>query len=210
MDLSNDRSNHSHPLNRRFALARKGHTTGHPLKRHCTRSVPASEGNPFASPAQKSRVSPAGFYAGHRREIRLTQSGRRQSSSFLRSHRLWEVFLLRHLGYSRSEVHEDAELLEHVTSPRLAQKLDDFLNHPDFCPHGSAIPQADGRIPVMPLRKLSEMSVGETSVIRRVAEEKELLDYLKDLGVSIGGSCTVLSIGPYEGPFAIKLDGPYR
>lgn len=141
------------------------------------------------------------------RGIRLTQTGKQQSASLLRSHRLWEVFLLRHLGYSWSEVHEDAELLEHVTSPRLAQRLDDFLNHPDFCPHGSAIPHADGEIRTMPLRKLSQMSVGENSIIRRVSEEKELLDYLQELGVKIGSAFTVRSIGPYEGPVAIELDG---
>ncbi|CAB1252957.1 Cro/Cl family transcriptional regulator [Ruminococcaceae bacterium BL-6] len=141
------------------------------------------------------------------RGIRLTQTGKQQSAALLRSHRLWEVFLLRHLGYSWSEVHEDAELLEHVTSPRLAQRLDDFLNHPDFCPHGSAIPHADGEIKVMPLRKLSQMSVGEGSVIRRVSEEKELLEYLQELGVQIGSAFTVRSIGPYEGPIAIEMDG---
>ncbi len=141
------------------------------------------------------------------RGIRLTQSGKRQSSALLRSHRLWEVFLLRHPGYSWSEVHEDAERLEHVTSPRLAQRLDDFLKHPDFCPHGSAIPHADGEIKVMPLRKLCQMSAAESSVIRRVSEEKELLDYLQEPGVQIGSAFTVSSIAPYEGPITIETDG---
>lgn len=141
------------------------------------------------------------------RGIRLTKTGKQQSAALLRSHRLWEVFLLRHLGYSWSEVHEDAELLEHVTSQRLAQRLDDFLNHPDFCPHGSAIPHADGEIKITPLRKLSQMSVGEDSVIRRVSEEKELLDYLQELGIQIGSAFTVRSIGPYEGPVTIETEG---
>ena len=141
------------------------------------------------------------------RGIRLTPTGKSQSSALLRSHRLWEVFLHRHLGYSWSEVHEEAELLEHVTSPRLAQRLDDFLNHPDSCPHGSAIPRADGQISAVPLRKLSRMSVGEKSVVRRVSEEKELLDYLEKLGVRIGSAFTVRSIEPYEGPVTIEADG---
>lgn len=139
--------------------------------------------------------------------IRLTLTGKQQSSALLRNHRLWEVFLLRCLGYSWSEVHEDAELLEHVTSPHLAQKLDDFLHNPDVCPHGAVIPGADGTIRTMNLQKLSRMSVGETSAIRKVTEEKELLDYLQDLGVRIGSTVTVLSIGPYEGPFSVELDG---
>lgn len=141
------------------------------------------------------------------RGIRLTRTGRKQSAALLRSHRLWEVFLHRCLGYSWSEVHEDAELLEHVTSPRLAQKLDDFLNHPDFCPHGSAIPRADGEIRSIPLRRLSSLREGENSVIRRVSEEKELLDYLEGIGIQIGDPFTVRSLGPYEGPVTIEVRG---
>lgn len=141
------------------------------------------------------------------RGIRLTQTGKRHSVTLLRSHRLWEVFLLRHLGYAWSEVHEDAELLEHVTSPRLARRLDEFLGHPGFCPHGSAIPRENGEIRVMPLRSLSTMTVGESSAVRRVTEEKELLDYLESLGIRIGDSVTVLDAAPYEGPFTVEVNG---
>lgn len=137
--------------------------------------------------------------------IRLTPAGKQQSAALLRNHRLWEVFLLRHLGYSWSEVHEEAELLEHVTSPRLAQSLDAFLKHPDFCPHGAAIPSTDGKIKAIPLRKLAQMSVQDTSTIRKVTEEKEFLNYLQERNIQIGSSFTVLSIEPYEGPITIKL-----
>jgi DtxR family Mn-dependent transcriptional regulator len=138
--------------------------------------------------------------------IRLTEYGMKQSVLLLRSHRLWEVFLMQYLGYSWSETHEDAEFLEHVTSPRLAQRLDEFLNHPDYCPHGFFIPHPDGEIKIIPLRKLSQMTVGESSTIRRVTEEKELLDYLQDLGIKIGSHFTIVSIGPYEGPITIDLE----
>ncbi len=37
---------------------------------------------------------------------------------------------MRHLGYSWSEAHEDAELLEHITPRRLTARLDQFLNYP--------------------------------------------------------------------------------
>lgn len=141
------------------------------------------------------------------RGIRLTQTGKRHSVMLLRSHRLWEVFLHRHLGCAWSEVHEDAELLEHVTSPRLAGRLDEFLGHPGFCPHGSAIPRENGDISILPLRRLSTMAVGESSTIRRVTEEKELLDYLENLGICIGDSVTVLEAAPYEGPFTLDVNG---
>jgi len=138
---------------------------------------------------------------------RLTQDGLRVAISLLRGHRLWEVFLMRHLGYSWSEAHEDAELLEHITPPRLACRLDKFLNYPAYCPHGNAIPHTDGQINSVPLQMLSQLSEGEISHIRKVTEEKELLDYLQSLGIEIGSDVTVVSTGAYEGPLTLDLGG---
>lgn len=73
----------------------------------------------------------------------LTEQGNKIAISLLRGHRLWEVFLMKYLDYSYSEAHEDAELLEHVTPIRLIERLDQFLEHPSHCPHGSIIPKAD-------------------------------------------------------------------
>ena len=58
----------------------------------------------------------------------------------VRIHRLWEVFLVNHLGYSWEDVHEEAEKLEHAASPLLMEKLDRFLGYPEMCPHGRTIP----------------------------------------------------------------------
>lgn len=137
----------------------------------------------------------------------LTQEGLRIAVLLLRGHRLWEVFLIRHLGYSWSEAHEDAELLEHITPPRLTSRLDKFLNYPAYCPHGNAIPDSGGQVDSIPMRTLDQLSEGETSHIRKVTEEKELLDYLQNLGIVIGGTVTVVSIGAYEGPLTLDLGG---
>jgi DtxR family Mn-dependent transcriptional regulator len=138
---------------------------------------------------------------------RLTQEGICVAITLVRGHRLWEVFLMRHLGYSWSEAHEDAELLEHVTPSRLTMRLDKFLNFPAYCPHGSAIPTTDGQIDSTPLRPLNLLPVGETSHIRRVTEEKELLDYLQAAGITIGSSVRIVEAGAYEGPFTLDIDG---
>lgn len=138
---------------------------------------------------------------------RLTQEGQQIAISLCRGHRLWEVFLMRHLGYSWSEAHEDAELLEHVTPPRLICRLDTFLNYPAYCPHGSAIPKPDGQIENFSLQTLDHLSEGDSSHICRVTEEKELLDYLQALGIEIGSNVRIVSIGAYEGPLTLDLDG---
>jgi DtxR family Mn-dependent transcriptional regulator len=137
----------------------------------------------------------------------LTQEGLRAALSLVRGHRLWEVFLMRHLDYSWSEAHEDAELLEHITPPRLTCRLDKFLNYPAYCPHGNAIPNTDGQIDSSPLQTLDQLSEGETSHIRKVTEETELLDYLQGLGIEIGSAVTVVSVGAYEGPLTLGLNG---
>ncbi|WP_027399172.1 metal-dependent transcriptional regulator [Anaerovorax odorimutans] len=137
----------------------------------------------------------------------LTQKGMNIAITMIRGHRLWEVFLIRHLGYSWSEAHEDAELLEHITPSRLTVRLDKFLNYPAYCPHGSAIPNPDGEIYQTPLYPLTMLPLNKTSYIRRVTEEKELLDYLQETGIAIGSLVQVTEIGAYEGPLTLNLEG---
>lgn len=138
---------------------------------------------------------------------RLTPAGLTAALSLVRSHRLWEVFLIRYLAYSWSEAHEDAELLEHETPPRLTEKLDVFLDHPLFCPHGNSIPHKDGQIEDIVMRPMTLLEPGETSHVRRVTEEKALMDYLQGAGIRIGSTVTVISIGAYEGPLELDIDG---
>ena len=85
---------------------------------------------------------------------RLTDTGRRRFMRLTRRHRLWEVFLNRHLGLGWEDVYEPACSLEHATSDLVEEKLAEFLGHPETCPHGSRIPGGDlerparaGRVP---------------------------------------------------------------
>lgn len=138
---------------------------------------------------------------------RLTEAGLAACIDVVRSHELWEVFLMRHLGYSWREAHEDAHLLEHVAPPRMVDRLDAFLNHPKTCPHGSLIPQ-NGQAPArLQLMRLSSLSEGETAVIRQVVEDGKLLDYLERSGLQIHKTIQVLSIDDYEGPVSFLQDG---
>ncbi len=137
----------------------------------------------------------------------LTDKGMHAAISLVRGHRLWEVFLMRHLGYSWSEAHEDAELLEHITPARLTSRLDNFLNYPAYCPHGSAIPHPDGQVDLVPMQTLNLLPVGVNSHVRRVTEEKELLDYLQENGIVIGSSICIIEMAAYEGPLTLDLEG---
>lgn len=137
---------------------------------------------------------------------RLSGTGLSAAVSLVRSHQLWEVFLVRHLGYSWSEAHEDAELLEHTTPSRLVSRLDQFLGYPAHCPHGNAIPNSDGQTRRIHLKPLSQLPVGVVSHIRQVTEEKELLNYLQEIGITIGSSVCILETAAYEGPYTLVLE----
>lgn len=139
--------------------------------------------------------------------ISLTDEGRQKAVELLRGHRLWEVFLREHLGYSWSEAHEDAELLEHVTPARLMERLDAYLNHPAHCPHGEPIPRFGGQAAEALLVPLSQVPVGRHILLRKVREERELMDYLESLHIRLDVEAVVKAVGAYEGSVSLTIGG---
>src|SRR5215475_10029454 len=78
--------------------------------------------------------------------VRLSKAGSRLAGLVLRRHRLVELFLVQVMGMSWTEVHEEAEQLEHVVSERLIERNDRMLGRPTHDPHGDPIPTADGAL----------------------------------------------------------------
>ena len=140
-------------------------------------------------------------YAG----ISLTAKGQKYAAELVRKHRLWETFLVDKLHYNFADVHSEAEVLEHQTSDRLAEALDDFLQHPDHCPHGGVIPSANGKFP-----DVSQAADGETVVLERFLDNHELLTYLEELQLRPQEKVQVIRHEPFEGPIVITKDGDER
>ena len=138
--------------------------------------------------------------------VQLTASGLQKASSLIRKHRLWEVFLVEHLDYSWNEVHDDAEVLEHVTSEHLADHLENYLNHPEHCPHGGSIPKKEEVVHEERRQTLESYPVGTKVRIARVLDEKELLDYLVTIDLNINEEYEIVDIAAYEGPITIHND----
>ncbi|HFD1754126.1 TPA: metal-dependent transcriptional regulator [Enterococcus faecium] len=138
--------------------------------------------------------------------VQLTASGLQKASSLIRKHRLWEVFLVEHLEYSWNEVHDDAEVLEHVTSEHLADHLENYLNHPEHCPHGGSIPKKEEVVHEERRQTLESYPVGTKVRIARVLDEKELLDYLVTIDLNINEEYEIVDIAAYEGPITIQND----
>lgn len=77
------------------------------------------------------------------RGVSLSPRGRRAAEELVRHHRLLESFLVEVLGMGATEVHEEAERLEHVLSRRLEERIAAVLNFPAVDPHGRPIPAGD-------------------------------------------------------------------
>ncbi len=113
-------------------------------------------------------------YAG----VRLTAAGEKLAALVLRRHRLIELFLVKVMGMSWTEVHDDAEQLEHAASDRLIELMDEMLGRPEADPHGDPIPNADGTVRRVEYESLMTCPLGETVRIARVTgQDREFLEF---------------------------------
>lgn len=105
-----------------------------------------------------------------RRGARLTASGEKIALGVLRRHRIVETFLVQHLGLDWSEVHAEAEVLEHAISEKVLDRLDALLGHPTADPHGSPIPPARGKMRRVAMRPLSRCKAGQRVTVGRILD----------------------------------------
>lgn len=138
---------------------------------------------------------------------KLTPLGLETCIKIVRSHRLWEVFLMEHLNYTWREAHEDAHLLEHIAPERMIDRLDAYLGYPKTCPHGAIIPR-HGKLPVVEQeeRTLNALEEGQEATVSRIIEDGNLLDYLTSTGMQINEKIRILHKGEYEGPISFIQD----
>lgn len=140
-------------------------------------------------------------------KILLTENGRKSGIAILRKHRLWETFLYEKLDFSWDEVHEVAEQLEHIQSAKLVDKLEEFLNFPEFDPHGDPIPKANGEMPELAKTLLAELQVGELCKVAAVKDTSTLfLQYLEKLSITIGSQLRVIDVVPFDGSLSIQIE----
>ncbi len=125
---------------------------------------------------------------------RLTAAGKKLALRMLRRHRLIEQFLADTLNLTWDRVHEEAENMEHAVSDFLVDRIDEYLGHPEYDPHGDPIPTADGQMRGDPqgARPLSQCPAGSTVRFARVIDqEAEFLRYLTGAGIEVGTVGTV-------------------
>lgn len=139
--------------------------------------------------------------------VHLTEEGERLALQVIRRHRLWEVFLVEKLGFGWDAVHDIAEQLEHIRSDELVVRLDGYLGHPKFDPHGDPIPTPAGKMPETGYRKLTEVGVGEGVRLMAVLEHStEFLQHLDRSGLTLGCIITVQTINDFDKSLLVQTE----
>ena len=136
----------------------------------------------------------------------LTVAGRKVALEVIRHHRLLETYLAEALGVPWDKVHAEAEVLEHVLSEELEERISALLGHPTSDPHGHPIPSKDLAMPQTSERLLWDVPAGSEAEVDRVSDSAgETLRYLGELGIKPGVRLSVLGRGPVNGPLLIRL-----
>lgn len=127
-------------------------------------------------------------YAG----VRLSPAGRQLATHVLRRHRLIELFLVEVVGLDWSEVHAEAERLEHAVSDRLIERIDAILGSPSVDPHGDPIPDAEGQLDEpRTLDLLGCPTDVEVEVVRVLDQQPAFLQLIEREGLKPGSTLTV-------------------
>jgi len=141
-------------------------------------------------------------------KIVLTPKGNKVSEKLVRTHRLWEVFLHECLKYPVDNVHHNADALEHSSDDDLVDHLNDFLDHPQRCPHGGIIPgngqgetDADDKL-------LSMIPDGGKVQIVRVSDNYDFLQYFGSLNLEIDDIIEIIKHEKFDNSLVVrKMDG---
>jgi DtxR family Mn-dependent transcriptional regulator len=140
--------------------------------------------------------------------VSLTEVGKQKALLIIRKHRLWELFLVKHLNFAWDEVHDIAEQLEHVKSPLLVAKLDAYLNFPVRDPHGDIIPDEKGKLRDGHSHFLCDLKEGQTCCVAAVKDSsQQFLNYLDNTKIGLDTELEIVKIIPYDNSISVRING---
>lgn len=141
------------------------------------------------------------------RGVKVSEEGQKAALQVIRKHRLWEVFLVQKLKFNWDEVHDVAEQLEHIKSPLLIKRLDEFLGYPKYDPHGDPIPDESGEFKAKPQVSLSDCEMGHDGIVVAVKDgSASFLQYVDKIGAYIGAKIKVVEKLEFDGSLEILID----
>lgn len=139
--------------------------------------------------------------------LTLTEKGEKLALSIIRKHRLTEMFLVEKMGFGWEEVHEVAEQIEHIHSPKFFAKMDEMLGYPTVDPHGSPIPDSHGNIHQKTYQNLANFNKGDK--VKFVAVTNSSDDFLKFLNskeINLGLVLEILDKEDYDHSMTISFN----
>ena len=163
--------------------------------------------SPPAVSAMVKKLAALGYVTHVRyRGVRLTDEGRKVALEVLRHHRLLETYLVEELGVPWDRVHAEAEVLEHVLSEGLEERIAAKLGEPTHDPHGDPIPTPDGTVVEPETVGLDALAAGDRGRFVRVSDsDPKLLRELADLGIRPGDQLEVVAGGVRAGSATHRL-----
>lgn len=139
--------------------------------------------------------------------LRLTDKGKKDAAVIIRKHRLTEMFLVQKMGFGWEDVHPIAEQVEHIQSPLFFEKMDELLGFPKLDPHGSPIPDKNGKMVWKEYTKLSECKVGDTLKLSAVINTSgEFLKFLNSRELSLGLKLKIKSVEPFDNTMIVSYN----
>lgn len=137
--------------------------------------------------------------------IQLTEKGRKEAALIIRKHRLTEMYLVDKMGFGWEQVHHIAEQIEHLNSPEFFEKMDELLGYPKIDPHGSPIPDAQGKIERPDYFKLNECMAGDKVVLEAVTYSgDDFLQFLNSRNLKLGLEIRIKAIETFDGSMTIE------
>ncbi|MGC4036966.1 MAG: metal-dependent transcriptional regulator [Chitinophagaceae bacterium] len=138
--------------------------------------------------------------------FRLNGEGKKVALGIIRRHRLWEYFLSEKLKFDWGEVHEVAEELEHVSSKKLIDKLDEYLGYPKFDPHGDPIPDVHGKMEDYNRISLVDLPFNVFAEVCHVGNQSsEMLELLRHKNISLGTRLETKRKFAFDNSIEIKI-----
>ena len=139
--------------------------------------------------------------------VKLLKKGKNEAIRMIRSHRIWEVFLEKYLGYSWEEVHKEAEHLEHAGSEKMIEKMYAFIGKPKSCQHGNPIPSYDEPFESKTYLSLYEIEENVSFKILQVKDNFQLLQFLKRYHIKIHDVISIVIKDDMIDQLEVKHDG---
>ena len=140
--------------------------------------------------------------------VRLTPAGEKLAGVVVRRHRLIELFLVKVLGMSWAEVHDEAERLEHAVSERLIDRIDEMLGRPAVDPHGDPIPSPEGRLNPVDHANLLGAPQHVPLVVTRVTDQDPgFLRFVEERHLKPGDSVIIEQRNAEADSIQLQIDG---